>query len=562
MLLEYQITNFKSFAGPVNIPIKPITLIFGPNSSGKSSIFQSLLMLKQTFEEGREEVLHPRGNLVDLGSFKEFIFEQNLRHSFSFKMTFKKPARFFPAPPSPGFDAELGYVPEDDFYRHFEESINFNEIALSKTYAVSNSANLIPFISKIDLFLGDKKGPILSYVRKGSKNDFIAAYNFHHNYWRSYWETFDKEKDETLPEFGGGGTIKVNTENINNLFNEYIAYRDEEIKTLKAWVKRGQSKKEVLQKKLKLLSDQIRIITNLEGFEKAIAVYSFVIDASENFKCFLQGDESQAFSVYGSRGIDSILQEKFPSLYGGYARDPSFFREVTEELMEKWLSNIIYIGPLREFPQRYYMGENLLNGFWKDFWLEKEFRSKTALAAINKEIRKYGLDYKLKADDIYSSTSNIKVASSIRFVDNHGISINMRDVGFGYSQILPIVIQSILAREKTFLIEQPELHLHPALQAEIGDLFIKTALGKQKNTFLLETHSEHLILRLLRRIRETTCGELPNGAQPITPDQLAVLYVQQGKNGSEVINIPVTEDGEFDAKWPNGFFTEREKELF
>ena len=71
MLKEYQITNFKAFAGPANIPIKPITLIFGPNSSGKSAILQSMLMLKQTIEESRDPsiALLPKGNMVDLGSF-------------------------------------------------------------------------------------------------------------------------------------------------------------------------------------------------------------------------------------------------------------------------------------------------------------------------------------------------------------------------------------------------------------------------------------------------------------------------------------------------------------
>ena len=69
-------------------------------------------------------------------------------------------------------------------------------------------------------------------------------------------------------------------------------------------------------------------------------------------------------------------------------------------------------------------------------------------------------------------------------------------------------------------------------------------------------------MRILRRIRETTDGELPADATPITPEQLAVLYVQPGKDGSEVINIPVNEDGEFDRPWPQGFFAERAKELF
>jgi len=93
-------------------------------------------------------------------------------------------------------------------------------------------------------------------------------------------------------------------------------------------------------------------------------------------------------------------------------------------------------------------------------------------------------------------------------------------------------------------------------------VFIESALGERKNTFILETHSEHLILRILRRIRETSAGELPDGLTPITPDRVAVLYVQPGKIGAEVVHIPVNADGEFDRPWPEGFFAERARELF
>ena len=92
-------------------------------------------------------------------------------------------------------------------------------------------------------------------------------------------------------------------------------------------------------------------------------------------------------------------------------------------------------------------------------------------------------------------------------------------------------------------------------------MFIESALGEQKNTFLIETHSEHLILRILRRIRETSEGTLPEGATPITPDQVSVVYVQPGKNGSKIIHLPVTADGDFAQPWPDGFFDERIKEL-
>jgi predicted ATPase len=127
---------------------------------------------------------------------------------------------------------------------------------------------------------------------------------------------------------------------------------------------------------------------------------------------------------------------------------------------------------------------------------------------------------------------------------------------------LPIILESFAQENKLIAIEQPELHLHPALQAELGDVFIESALGENKNTFLLETHSEHLILRILRRIRETTRNKLREGAIPVRSDDIAVLYVEPGEDGSVVRELRVNNQGRFIDDWPNGFFEERFSEEF
>ena len=136
------------------------------------------------------------------------------------------------------------------------------------------------------------------------------------------------------------------------------------------------------------------------------------------------------------------------------------------------------------------------------------------------------------------------------------------DVGTGISQVLPVLVMAYGSCQQLLAIEQPEIHLHPALQAELGDVFIDAALGERQNTVILETHSEHLILRLLRRIRETTDGELPEGILPLTPADVCVIYVQPDGTGSKAIEIGITDEGDFAQHWPDGFFAERAKELF
>ena len=143
-----------------------------------------------------------------------------------------------------------------------------------------------------------------------------------------------------------------------------------------------------------------------------------------------------------------------------------------------------------------------------------------------------------------------------------GTPMSHRDVGIGVSQVLPVLVSAYASDGMFVAIEQPEIHLHPALQSELGDVFLESALREQRNAFLIETHSEHLILRMLRRIRETTDGELPSGLPRVRPEDVSVLYVQPGREGAEVVHIPVTEEGEFERPWPEGFFAERARELF
>ena len=139
--------------------------------------------------------------------------------------------------------------------------------------------------------------------------------------------------------------------------------------------------------------------------------------------------------------------------------------------------------------------------------------------------------------------------------------VTHRDVGIGVSQVLPVLVHAYADEGKIVAIEQPEIHLHPALQAEMGDVFIESALGERQNTFLLETHSEHLILRILRRIRETTKAS-SQGFPQVTEKDVSILFVQPDGPRSIVREMPLNERGELVKAWPGGLFEETFRELF
>ena len=158
------------------------------------------------------------------------------------------------------------------------------------------------------------------------------------------------------------------------------------------------------------------------------------------------------------------------------------------------------------------------------------------------------------------------------------------DLGYGVGQLVPIFVAgSSSGSQGIKVVEQPEAQVHPGLQAQMGDFFIG-----QSSNWLIETHSEHLILRILRRIRETHVllpepskreDDLWNSVEPenqatepkmltevpgalrLHASEISVVYIESGDNGSEAIMLPATKDGGFSKPWPGGFFEEQFKEL-
>ena len=152
--------------------------------------------------------------------------------------------------------------------------------------------------------------------------------------------------------------------------------------------------------------------------------------------------------------------------------------------------------------------------------------------------------------------------------DSEGRNYNFNEVGSGLGYVLPVLVglwdeysvESNWAR--AVVLQQPELHLHPALQASLGDVLIDASSKVHRDSVIIETHSEHMLLRVLKRIRQTTQGTI-GSEYCIAPEDVAVMYFEPDTSGkTKVKRIRIANDGDFLDRWPKGFFAERDQELF
>ena len=145
-------------------------------------------------------------------------------------------------------------------------------------------------------------------------------------------------------------------------------------------------------------------------------------------------------------------------------------------------------------------------------------------------------------------------------------TVTPKDVGFGISYLMPVLVEGLASPAKTALLcEQPEIHLHPRLHLALADFMIATSANNSRQ-WIVETHSETLILRLLRRIEETNSDSEDLGNLQLRRSELSVVFVDPdspNREGSEVQEMQFDEKGNFMNDWPgpSGFFQDAAREI-
>ncbi len=427
--------NFKSWSDTGELRLAPLTGLFGTNSSGKTSLMQLLLMLKQTVESpDRSRVLHTgdHRSLVDLGTFFDLIHGHQSEASLDFQLAWNLP------------DALVIDDPEKKNTQLFKiQTLSFATSAREE----SNRVVVESFGYKFD-------GHCFGMKRKN-------------------------------------GGKKANKDRYDLIHDGYGAKR----------------------------------------------VTGRVWPLPAPVKC------------YG-----------FPDAATGYYQNTGFLQDFSLEF-EKLFSRIAYLGPLREYPQRNYVwaGERPLDvGIKGELAIAALLASRGEKTIARGKGRGMGRTRKtveerialwLKEMGLINSFSLKPIAENRKDYEVRlkktvtSPEVLITDVGFGVSQILPVLVLCYYVPEGSIiLLEQPEIHLHPAIQSYLADVLIDV-VNTRRVQIIVESHSEHLLRRLQRRIAEKT----------IASNQVALYFCRMDDAASKIEQLDVDMFGNI-SNWPKDFF--------
>lgn len=442
MIKSIQIRNFKSLSVESGkIQIKPITILIGPNSSGKSSYLQMLLMLKQTVESRDSfSPLITNSNYVNLGSYPDFVYNHKVSNpiEIKFEINLKDSPRYYLRTKT---KEAYSYGAEDSIKNYF----SWFDLKENFTYEISfyRSSNLQINVGSIKVFHKDREMFFLKHVGRGGY------------------------------EFG----------------SDYLKFRDKR---------------------------------DVHRYNRPIKFYGFPLSA-----------------------FHSLME---------YPRSLYRLNFNLERSIEASFNQLYYIGPLREYPKRLYVvsGERPQDvGLFGEkslavIILSKFKKTSNIINKVNYWLEKFGMATKIDLDRLRGSGTvyclNIQDIYS-------GNKANIADVGFGVSQILPLIVETFYCPDNsTLIIEQPEIHLHPKVQSEFSDMIIE---GSKRINFIIETHSEHLLTRLQRRVAD---GSLDT-------KNIAVYFCNKGENGTILKELELTEEGNF-KEWPKNLFGDELEDHF
>ncbi len=526
-ITQITLENFKGVADAVTVPLRPITLLFGANSAGKSTLLQALLYLRELLERlnADADLLPASGASINLGGFRQFVHGHDLSRTVRIGVTVTVDDDGLPVYPVLGTEETAAST---------EYQLPLDALSGVKTAGI-----------QVDIaWHGDTGKPWVvrySVEINGCPVGHIEA------------------PPTVLPK------LMVNDE--ARIFDQISPFMDED--------------------------GQVSPPSNPDG--------SAIIGNLGHWMTPTFRVGGRVIPKFGAPLPTLEATDPEDSLYLTDAQARHIFSHVfvgAGDLVLRELQRIRYIGPIREVPSRSFAAQRTpAESRWADgsaAWDWLHLKPEFLTESTAKEIRSLGLGYRIEPhrtfgvpadsrlgmlierarlgdaeafEDLASlppgEVMQIEEHSRVRIVaEETGVEVAPCDIGVGVAQVLPVVIGSMAPGYSVLAVEQPELHVHPAVQTRLADVLARQVVGTQDRLLLLETHSEHLMLRLLRRIREQQEGEIEPGAPTVKPEDLSVLYLSNEGGAMQITELPVTPDGDFSRQWPKGFFEERSAELF
>lgn len=450
MLSNVSLENYKSFKDNSSIEFKPLTILCGINSSGKSSIIKSLLTIKQTIESTNENFsLLLSGNLVNNGTFRDIVSENNCRNNIKIKNTFVL---------TNSNKYKTGFSRLCRFYGFKLSDVNNFEI----TFGIVLKSKLIP------------ENIFNEFLDNNRLTDYYILIKPHLNNEEADIEAFEMDLSKK---------------------------QDEEMYNL-VWKNLPKTKKNETLK-----TSRSKLVCRCSFSGLSIISIGVVEDATT---------APTLFALPKIMEVSHIITNEYKKMY--------------------------FIAPLRENPKRTYD----LDHYATSVGNSGENTPIILASLYNKQVP-YNVSYfnkgniKIKYDELLNYWLRRFDIPELNLKNNKGsISLNIgrnniTDVGFGVSQVLPIITQSLLMdKDDTLLIEQPEIHLHPKMALEMADFLIEQV--KNERNMIVETHSDHIVNRIIRRVMEDY--------QKLN-DKVRIYFVYKDENNQSICS-PVTIN-EFDG---------------
>jgi predicted ATPase len=644
MITAFTIKNFKAIGDePVRIELKPITLLFGANSAGKSSILHALNYAYSVFVDhnlNAEYNAHSDSSF-NLESFDRFVHKEKDKDNnnilIRFDINFKKEQydcndtlssysdeRFF------YYDGQYG-----EYAYNIFNSINQSKIDLKTAYVeLEISWDRIkncPYVLRYET--GFDEESLATIYADGCDNK--VAVRFINKEHKLYKGLIDNEfnigwlsnlnheiplsQKDALPNFKQGLCPKKNTwcdskdlvtrgffkenEISYNFEVDFLRRNMSDFENFIAatLILPGRRVTEWLKSTIYLgplreipsrhfLGDEVsgdnserrwRWEKGLGAWDILYRIGQLQLDQSkkpiEDISVWIKENFEEHYdeilSVISGHPDHQVKFEEYDNNAGPFFEDRSSYKEIDDfldhckkENLKKYISNLpidtlISLDLPRKSSKEF--ADRLRDKI--NYWLASDQCLNTGYEVFIEKFRKISsgffenFDKDRSQEELLKEILNKPETTQTWLRDiSRGIDLKPHEIGTGISQVLPVVVAAVAMNTSLLTIEQPELHIHPAMQVQLGDLFIEQS--NDQKFFLIETHSEHLLLRIMRRIRETA-EEQSSNTPKISPNEVAIYYIESENGITQVNHIGLDENGRFTDRWPRGFFAERMHEI-